>query len=315
MKHTDILLVGAGEMATEYAKVLKGMKRNFIIVGRGSHSSGVFKRTTGHNVVHGGINKWLSQNKASDKPPYAIIATSYNSLYPATMALLKNGYKQILIEKPGSLSWDGIKILNKEAKKYKAHLYIAYNRRFYSSVKKAISIIKTDGGVSSFHFEFTEWSHILSTLGKPTGLMQRWFFHNSSHVVDMAFFLGGTPLKMSSFKAGSLSWHPKASIFAGAGITNAGVPFSYNANWEAPGRWGVEIMTKKHRLIFRPLEKLQIQEKGSVEIKDVNIANKLDLDYKPGLYKEVQSFLTDKKDLCTIGEQYHNIKYYKKILG
>jgi predicted dehydrogenase len=248
-------------------------------------------------------------------PTQAIIATSYDSLGPTALALMKYGFKSILIEKPGALDWNGIKNLRDEAKINKAHLYIAYNRRFYSSVREAQKIIKKDGGVSSFHFEFTEWSHILTTLNKPADLMQRWFFHNSTHVVDMAFFLGGSPTKMSSFTAGSLPWHSKASSFSGAGTTKTGVLFAYNANWEAPGRWGVEIMTKKHRLIFRPLERLQIQDKGSVMITETKINNQLDLDYKPGLYKEVLSFLTDKKDLCTINEQCNNIKWYKKMLG
>ena len=65
------------------------------------------------------------------------------------------------------------------------------------------------------------------------------------HVVDLAFYLCGKPDEISCYTTGGLNWHSAASVFAGAGITKKNVLFSYNANWGAPGRWGVEIMTKK----------------------------------------------------------------------
>ena len=94
---------------------------------------------------------------------------------------------------------------------------------------------------------------------------------NSTHVVDLAFFLGGAPEKISSYVGGKLDWHPNGSIFSGAGITKNNTLFSYNANWEAPGRWGVEVITNKSRLILRPLEKLQIQKIGNLDPEFVQI--------------------------------------------
>jgi len=42
-----ILLVGAGNMAREYAKVLKAQKVPFVVVGRGTNSARDFENTTG----------------------------------------------------------------------------------------------------------------------------------------------------------------------------------------------------------------------------------------------------------------------------
>ena len=84
--------------------------------------------------------------------------------------------------------------------------------------------------------------------------------------------------------------------FSGSGITNKQALFSYHANWSAPGRWGLELNTNKHKLIFRPLEKLQIQQKGSTKIefiKDINYS--LDEKYKPGLFLQVSKFLSSSK--------------------
>ena len=98
--------------------------------------------------------------------------------------------------------------------------------------------------------------------------------------IDLAFFLGGEPKELSCFTFDKLAWH-KPAVFTGAGITNTGALFSYQANWNAPGRWGIEILTSQHRLYLRPMEKLQIQNTGSVDISEVEIDDQLDKEFKP----------------------------------
>jgi len=93
--------------------------------------------------------------------------------------------------------------------------------------------------------------------------------------------------------------------------------FSYQANWFAPGRWGVEILTKDSRLIFRPLEKLQVQKNRSVAVDFVEIDDRLDRDFKPGLLRQTEFFLNDVNhpNFITIDEQYENVvNYYQKII-
>ena len=53
-------------------------------------------------------------------------------------------------------------------------------------------MIAEDGGVTSFHFEFTEWSHQIQHLQKAPGVMDHWVLGNSSHVLDLAFHLGAS---------------------------------------------------------------------------------------------------------------------------
>lgn len=314
-KNKVILIVGAGPMAIEYAKVLNHLKKKCLVIGNKKASANTFFEATKILVVTGGIKKWLRNHKVGEVPKTAIVATPEETLGTVTIELLRYGVKNILVEKPGGLDWKDITNVYNYSIKKKARVYVAYNRRFYASVQKAMEIIKKDGGLSSFFFEFTEWSHIVSKLKKPTVVKNWWYLQNSTHVLDMAFFMGGLPQQISSFTKSHLRWHPKASIFTGAGLTKKQIPFSYIANWNSPGRWVIEMMTSKHRLIFKPLEKLQIQNIGSVEIIEEKIDNKKDLDFKPGVFAEVKSFLGDKKFLCTIKEQYQNLNIYRKILG
>ncbi len=315
MKSTNepILLVGAGPMASEYAKVLKALEREFIVVGRSQKSAEEFEKIVGVKVITGGIDRFLNQKK--DIPTVAIVAISEEQLGSATIKLLKNDVKIILVEKPAGLDFEDVRKVKRLAERMKAKVYVGYNRRFYASVKKAQEIIKKDDGISSIFFDFTEASFRIVPLVKAPGVKENWFLQNSTHVIDLAFFLAGVPKKLSAFTSGSLPWHHKGAIFSGAGETKKGILFSYHANWDAPGRWALEIMTKKSKLIFKPLEKLQIQQFGTFEVKDIKIDDNLDTEFKAGIYREVESFLGNKKDLCTISEQVENLKYYQQILG
>ena len=310
----DVLLVGTGPMAIEYGKALKGLKKKIIAVGLDEKSTREFNEAIRVRAEIGGISNYLKRNK--NYPKRAIIVVNENLLGKVATELLENGFKSILVEKPGGRDPKEIVRVAELAKKKKAKVFVGYNRRFYASVQKAEEIIKKDGGVTSFNFEFTEWAFKIEPLVKAPGVKEVWYYHNSTHVIDLAFWLGGEPKNICSYVTGDLKWHPAGSIFAGAGATEKGALFSYQANWESPGRWWVEILTKKHRLILRPMEKLQIQNIGSVQIEEVKINDAIDIKYKAGLYGQVEAYLSGKKGrLCTIDEQVNNLKIYQKILG
>ena len=124
-------------------------------------------------------------------------------------------------------------------------------------------MIADDGGVTSFNFEFTEWSHQIEKLDKPKGELEGGMA-NSTHVVDLAFFLGGVPIEMNSYVKVALPWYSKAAAFAGAGISDKEVPFSYKANWMSAGRWSVEILTNENKYIFEPKEKQDIYSDSQI---------------------------------------------------
>lgn len=310
----NIWLIGAGPIAQEYGKVLKALGYDFTVIGRGEKSAQDYKINVGKDVFIGGLELFLSTKPVvADK---AIIATNLHSLSINTIKLLEYGVKDILCEKPGFLYANELESVYTLAKVKEASVYYAYNRRFFTSVLKTEEIIKEDGGVKSFNFEFTEWGHVIEKMNKTNGELANWMYANSTHVIDLAFFLGGQPVLMNSYTAGELSWH-KPSIFAGAGITDKGALFNYSANWNAPGRWGVEVLTTKRRLFLRPMEKLQIQLLGSVAINLIDIDDSVDQEYKPGFLLQTKAFLSeDRSRLCSISQQYENTnKLYSKIIG
>ncbi len=310
----NIWVIGTGFMAIEYVRVLKELNCDFLVIGRGSINSKKFTDITGVPCIEGGLEDFL---KSNPKIPNAVINTAgIESLTFTTKILLEFGIKYILLEKPGFGNPVELSDTLLLTKKYNSIVLLAYNRRFYQSVIKAVEIINAEGGVKSFNFEFTEWSHNIEILDKSSIEHNNWFYGNSTHLIDLAFYLGGKPKSMNCYKSGKLNWHPDGSVFSGSGQTETGALFSYIANWESPGRWNLELTTKNYRLIFRPLEKLQIMKIGSVQIEYIEeIDYYLDEKFKPGIFLQTNYFLNnDKKYFTDIYEHFENLEnIYSKI--
>lgn len=304
----NIFLIGTGPMAIDYARVLKAMNKKFEVIGRGEKSASDFENTTGLKCYIGGIEKFVNTNGFPENS-YIIIATGTEMLMNSLLLALKAGASKVLIEKPAAISIQELIDNEEQLKPYSESIYIAYNRRFYSSVIETQRLITEDGGLKSMHFEFTEWAHKIEPLTKAPGVKENWFFANSTHVVDLAFYLAGKPIDWKTYSSsGKILWHPKTN-FAGAGITDKGVLFSYISNWESAGRWGIELLTEKRRIYLKPLEGIAIQDKGSIQINEHRFDDHLDKNYKPGLFLQVEAFFDHKNfNLKTIKEQINDSK-------
>jgi predicted dehydrogenase len=312
----NVLIIGTGPMALDYAKVLTAQNISFQVVGRGEESALKFEAATGIKPFVGGLQKYLEEVTLAENT-YAIIATGTEALMPALLLILKAGVHKVLIEKPAAISIDELIESEDIIKPFADTVYVAYNRRFYASVLEAQKMIEEDGGLQTMHFEFTEWAHKIEPLTKAPGVKENWFFANSTHVVDLAFYLAGKPGQWQAYsKAGSLKWHSKTN-FTGAGITEKGVLFSYLSNWESAGRWAVELLTEKRRIYLKPMESISVQEKGSIAVVEHKFDDTEDVQFKPGLKKQLEAYLNDDEPkLLNINHHLYSSKeIYKKIIS
>ncbi|SEQ17203.1 Predicted dehydrogenase [Lachnospiraceae bacterium NE2001] len=310
-----VALIGAGYMGEEYCKVLKALKEDFFVVCRSESSADKFEGKTGIRPITGGFERVFSNFE--NVPQKVIVAVEVELLAATIIKLVDFGVKEILVEKPAGINRRELQNVVDYIKNKDVLVYVAYNRRFYTSTEKVFDIINQDGGVDSFNFEFTEWSNTIEKTNHSSKVKEEWLLANSSHVIDLAFFIGGYPIEMASFSSGSLTWHKRASKYSGAGITDKGATFSYQANWKSPGRWSIEVLTKNHRLYLKPMEKLKIQKKDSVVVEDYILDDSIDNEFKPGVYKQTEAFLHNSNDwrLLSIGEQLDHMDYYEKIEG
>lgn len=310
----SIWIIGTGQMGIDYAKVLTSLDKKFEVMCRTENSAKVFQEKSGKSAHFGKIEDIA---KTIPIPEFAIVAVTIDSLASVATILINLGVKNILLEKPGALTRTDLLKLKELADSKKCNVVIGYNRRFYSSTIEALKQIDKDGGVVSANFEFTEWPDTITPLNFSKKIEEAWILSNSSHVIDLFMYFCGAPKDWSAYRSGSLSWHQTASRFSGAGLTEKGILFSYNADWESPGRWSVEVLTNKNRYIFKPMEQLHVVEINTVAVKKVEIDNSLDSTYKPGLYLQTKAFLEkDYKNIfCTLDEQIKNFEIYLKIAG
>ncbi|WP_445749697.1 hypothetical protein [Polaribacter sp.] len=312
----EIVLIGTGPMALDYARVLTSLEIKFKVIGRGEESALKFESQTSIKPIVEGIDKFLKSNP-NQKGISFIIATGTEVLMPILKKVLLADADSVLIEKPAAISIEELLENEDFLKPYGDKVFVAYNRRFYASVQEALKLIEEDGGLESMNFEFTEWAHKIEPLQKAEGVKENWFFANSTHVVDLAFFIAGKPKDWKAYSLpGKLSWHPKTK-FAGAGITDKGVLFSYSSNWESAGRWALELLTKNRRIYLKPIEKIFIQKKGTLEISEHQFDDSLDINYKPGLYNQLEDFIKNNENkLLTIKTHIENSKdIYTKIIN
>lgn len=306
-----LLLVGAGYMAKEYVPVLQALEIDFEVVCRSEKSAENFKKETGIHCHFGGVE---ALNQQLSTFSHAIVATDLPTLASVTKTIIKAGIQTILLEKPGGLNPAEIHDLFAFSQQSNSSIFIAYNRRFYSSTEHAKNIIVADGGLLSARFEFTEWPHTIEPIVSNQEVLKNWFLANSSHVVDLAFHLIGKPTSWSAFTGKSEIWNTTA-IFSGAGNTEYDVTFSYGSNWLSAGRWSLELLTSKRKLILCPMEQLIEQLIGTVAVQAVAINDELDKKFKPGLFNQTRAFLeNDFKILKTINEQIRDLGIFETMI-
>lgn len=311
-----LIVVGAGNIAIEYIKILHSLGIEPVVVGRGINNIIKIKeKFQGIIAFSGGIEKYFETNEPTE---YSIVTTDLDNLSKTVKVLIGNNVKNILVEKPLTVSINSAKELVELSKNQNVKISIAFNRRAYQSVQKAKELIEMDGGVKSLHFDFSEaiYRQSKSDLEKYSkNNLKYWGICNSSHVIDTVFYLSGSPKWLKCEQHGDdIKWHPKGSIFTGIGQSSSGAPITYHSNWSCPGRWNIEIMTKNRKLFFSPMEKLKQQNLKSFLIEEVQIDYDLDNLYKPGFYIQVKEFLNN-RGLFNINELPERLNLLNKIFN
>lgn len=285
-----VVLIGTGNMAKEYLKVLRALNVETVVVGRSEDSILKFSREN-NILVQNSLDEAI---RLSPKPiTHAINAVSIPSLTTVTENLLKLNIKNILIEKPAAQSPQEMLRFYQENINQLNTTYVAFNRRFLQSVIYAEKLLKEDGGIQNCSFEFTEWEDSVTSSKHDNLTLKNWAFANSSHVIDLAFYLIGLPKKLHAEVAGSLSWHPSGSTYSGSGISQDNCFFQYSALWNGVGRWGITLTSSKHKIILSPLEEIKIigKKMKEVELIEDNYDIYFDKNFKPGFYLQVKNFL------------------------
>jgi len=313
MKKKSVILFGSSYMGEEYLKVLNSFGCDVKVIGRDSDKAACLANKYSCSGLGGGASALEGVDRST--VDLAIISSSIDSLKDLTVACINKGIKNILIEKPGALNINELK----EIKKYvspEINVGIAYNRRFYNSVRQLKAQINKDGGSLGCFFDFTDREKDVLENPKSKEVIKRWGFGNASHVIDTAFYLAGKPVEITCLRDGSWPIHPSGTAFSGCGRTDKCL-FSYFATWAGGGRWDVEISTKEGRYKLSPLEELQFCKKNQFAWEKIRLQDDDDTRFKPGVYKMVKAVLFegDFSALPTIDDQIEFCAVIDRIFG
>jgi predicted dehydrogenase len=299
-------------MAREYARVLKELSCDFAVIGRSKETANRLAAELNIKVIYGGIQKAVVCEPF--KGSTVIVCTPVETLFNVSMLLMDQGVDRILIEKPGALNISEVNALREKAAVSNTLVKIGYNRRFYQSTLELVHRLANETLIA-VNFEITEWSHLIEKESRSSEVKESWVLANTSHVIDLVLHVAGDISELNTFTSGSLSWHKQSARFVGAGVTKNDALISYFGYWDGPGRWSAEFVTTANRYILRPMEILQVQKKGSVEINPVeNIDYDFDEKFKPGLFLQTKAFLNgDYTNFCSLEEQISSFEIYNRI--
>jgi len=309
-----ILLVGTGPMGREYIKVINELQKKYpvelVCVCRSKKSRDEVMQAYGVKAYAEPIPSLISTIGKFD---LCIIATNIESLFAITKTVINNkAAKKILVEKPVSFRRAELESL-KDAQ----NIFVAYNRRFYSSIRSLKTMTHDFSDVSSIHFDFTELVHRLKDQKISEVIRRNWLIANSSHVIDLVSYISGpVDLEKSYFSVkGELDWNGGPINFFGMGLTSRDIPFTYNSDWDSAGRWGIQVKSSSHNYLLQPVEELKYNTRGSFDIQ-VKKNCPEDISLKPGLYHQVAAFLDQNyTNLCSIQQHYQNFKVFNGIMN
>ena len=257
----SVLLLGGGRMGFEYCRALHAMHvRDVLVVTQNGDAAAKIADAFGYEVRRGGYQR-VGGSHAYD---LAIVATPIITLQNAADHCAAIGCRNVLVEKPGALFSASLADWAATIATSQTRVRIAYNRVLYPSLWRFLDHVRDGCRITSCRYSFAELSR-----DRPEGeywpqeIHSRWGVANSLHVISMAHAAIGAPATLSARRAGRLEWHETGAQFVGEGQTDAGVPFTYHADWESAGRWSIEVFTTRGAFLFQPIEELSYRCNGS----------------------------------------------------
>jgi len=237
--------------------------------------------------------------------------------------------KPIMVEKPVTLDYKKLKDIQ-----YKKNIFVAFNRRFYSTVHEAKNFLKANQS-SLIKVSIPERSIGPDNFNKFGSMLPYGVCENSVHVSDIINHIAGVPVWQ---KINSCNFKDKYSYIYASGKTKYGHDILLDLSFDSPMNFSIDILKNDQRYEMRPIE-IGYKYNGmaindpSEEIpirrympnidQTVFVNNKYDF-LKPGFYEQAKAFydfcehyeldsrlanLIDAKNALKVLHQLHQNKY------
>jgi predicted dehydrogenase len=308
-----IAIIGAGYMAREHLKVYNDIPNTEII--------GIYSRTKKKAIdlsllysikfVADSISELYSLSKAD----LVIIAVTELEVRKVCEEAFKFSW-MLLIEKPIGLNLAEASYLCDLAKRNSLSVFVALNRRHYSSTRIALKELRENPEKRVVQIFDQEYPSIALQNGSSTLVTENWMYANSIHLIDyFNLFCRGELLSVENI----CTWEQNKFSFVLSKLKySSGDIGVYNAIWEGPSPWIVSINTKSVRVELKPLEQVSIQNFGERKSTVIPVDD-CDLKFKPGLRRQAEETIAALNGevyfLPSIADGLSTMKIINKIYG
>ncbi len=222
----------------------------------------------------------------------------------------------VLAEKPAGYNVADSEDIRAAAATRKRRVYVALNRRHYSSTRAAGDRLAADAGPRFVRIQDQQDQAAALAAGQPAKVVENWMYANSIHVIDyLSVFGRGEVTDVQPVVA----WDP-----ARPGIVVARILFSsgdiglYEGVWNGPGPWAVTVSTPLQRLEMRPLEQLGLQKRGERRL-EPQAVHEWDTAFKAGFRLQAQkaaaAALGQPTDLPTLDDALQSMRLVERIFA
>ena len=186
----------------------------------------------------------------------------------------------IVVEKPVGLSLEQALRIEARACEAGCPVYVALNRRMYSSTKQVMDAVESSIGNRFVRIIDQENQIAARNSGQPDQVVASWMFANSIHLIDYIRFVCRGDVTSISRMIHSLSsdgWVIVSQI-----DFSSGDKALYTCYWNTPARWSVDISIGDRLWQLAPLESARVFTMNSLTPTEFLIDSK-DIDAKPGI--------------------------------
>jgi len=281
---TRIAIVGAGTIAREHIRAFLDIP-NVEIAGICAPSSVRSAKVASEFSIP---NVFVSPEQmcSSVRPDGVVVAVPVAETKTVCLSLLEST-KMLLVEKPLGCDLEEAEVITERARSSGVSIYVALNRRHFSSTKAVMDSLSIDQGQRVVIVRDQEDIRPELVIRHPKKVIENWMFANSIHLIDyFTMFCRGDLVKVKNTN----EWTPESPQFMLSHLTySSGDVGVYEVIWNRPSPWSVSITTAFSNYELRPLESLTIRNSSKP---DRNIqADVIDQKFKPGFREQAQQFV------------------------
>lgn len=315
MSNTKVAIIGAGYMATEHAKAFHGLL--------GVELVGVYSRTMSRAETlaqqYPGMQVCDSVASLYEKARADLVIVTVKELSMREVALACFQYPwAILLEKPAGYSLPDAEKIHDAAISAHAKVFVALNRRAYSSTRQALGLLNQRHEDKRFVTVLDQQDQVAARdiYHEPPEVVQNYMFANSIHLIDyFNAICRGDIVRVVPI----MPWTPENPGMVVSKIEySSGDVGLYEGNWMGPGPWVVTVATPSRRIEMRPLEQATEQLRGERRANPLPI-DSIDSEFKPGLRYQAQQAIAatvgEETVLPTLSESLRSMRLVSEIFG